>query len=91
MKIAAGSMALALGLMLFGPAGLEAAWGRKGKKLPKPIDYPVVRKGVPEYHKPGKRSGKHPSQYQRYGWGTRRHQVLGRRPVHFGHYLYDRY
>ncbi|HEY7413130.1 MAG TPA: hypothetical protein VII13_20485 [Vicinamibacteria bacterium] len=52
-------LALVVGLALLGAAGAEASWG-DNRKLPKPIDFPVVRPKVQEHHKPGKRR-RHPS------------------------------
>jgi hypothetical protein len=45
-------------LSLLGIGGAEGAWG-DGRKLPKPIDSPIVRHKVREDHKPGKRQ-RHP-------------------------------
>lgn len=53
--ITGGIVAVAL---LLGTSGLEAGWF-SGKKLPKPIDFPVVRAKVKESHKPGNKQ-KHP-------------------------------
>jgi hypothetical protein len=47
MKIAMAVFAVVLGL---GAASAEAA-----KKFPKPLDSPIVRQKVREYHKPGTR------------------------------------
>jgi hypothetical protein len=61
MKRIAGFLALAL---LAVPA-VEAK-----VKLPKPIDSPIVRPKIREDHKPGKRTGNHPSRYERVEWGN---------------------
>lgn len=45
--------------LLLGASASEAATWWPKKKLPKPIDYPVVRSKVKENHKPGNRA-KHP-------------------------------
>lgn len=42
-------------ILLVGSAGAEAASWASRKRLPKPIDFPVVRKKVKEHHKPGNR------------------------------------
>ncbi|HET8645584.1 MAG TPA: hypothetical protein VFO85_08865 [Vicinamibacteria bacterium] len=48
--------------LLFGAgATAEAAWWPK-KKLPKPLDYPVLRPKMKDAHKPGNRM-KHPPTY----------------------------
>ena len=48
--------------VLLGAVAAEAAWWPT-KKLPKPIDSPVVRPKVRERHKPGN-VAKHPPGYQ---------------------------
>jgi len=58
MKIVTGTIALAL-FLVGGVA--EAGWA-SGKRLPKPVDFPVVRPKVKEGHKPGNRQ-KHPPYY----------------------------
>jgi hypothetical protein len=42
-------------LLVFGASAAEADRWVSGKQLPKPVDYPVVRKKVQEGHKPGKK------------------------------------
>ena len=54
MKVVAAVMVT----LLLGAGASEAAWWPK-KKLPKPIDYPIVRAKVKEGHKLGNRM-KHP-------------------------------
>jgi hypothetical protein len=54
MKVAAAVIVT----LLLGAGASEAAWWPK-KKLPKPIDYPIVRAKVKETHKAGNKS-KHP-------------------------------
>lgn len=52
---------LVVGLLWSGR--VEAGWldGLLGKRrLPKPIDSPIVRPKVKDGHKPGKRGGRHP-------------------------------
>jgi hypothetical protein len=51
-------VAAVLVTLLLGAGASEAAWWPK-KRLPKPIDYPVVRAKVKEGHKAGNKS-KHP-------------------------------
>jgi len=52
MKVMVGLVALGL---LLGASGAEAGLFGSKKKLPRPIDSPVVRPKVQEGHKPGKR------------------------------------
>jgi hypothetical protein len=90
MKLAAGVLA-AICLLLAVPPS-EARGFKKGRRLPKPIDYPIVRKKAREDHKIGKRAGQHPEQYLRWGWGRQKRQVFEVPPPHFGqHFFYDRY
>ena len=63
MRLITGSC-LALTLFL-GASGVEAGWFGS-KRLPKPIDFPIVRHKVQESHKGGKRGGRHPKDYVRY-------------------------
>ncbi len=51
-------LAAVVALSLMGIGGAEAGWG-DGRKLPKPIDSPIVRPNSKEHHKPGKRQ-RHP-------------------------------
>lgn len=63
---------LALGCLLAG-SSVQAGLFRSEEKLPKPVDYPVVRPKVKETHKVPHML--HTSQYQKQGWGL----------VKFGH------
>jgi hypothetical protein len=63
MRLITGSC-LALTLFL-GASGVEAGWFGS-RRLPKPIDFPIVRQKVQEGHKAGKRSGRHPKDYVRH-------------------------
>jgi hypothetical protein len=54
------SVAVAL-LLALGATSAQADRWVPRKKLPKPIDYPVIRKNVKEDHKPGKRQNHPPS------------------------------
>jgi hypothetical protein len=91
MKLAAGVLA-AICLVLAAAPSEARGFNRKGRKLPKPIDYPIVRKKVREDHKSGKRAGQHPEQYLRPGWGRQTRQIFEIPPSHFGqHFFYDRY
>jgi hypothetical protein len=56
-------------LLLLTASGVEAWPGRRHPKLPRAIDSPIVRPKVQEGHKAGKKSGRHPSAYERHGWG----------------------
>jgi hypothetical protein len=49
---------------------------RSTDKLPKPIDHPIVRPKVREYHKVGKRVGRHPSELLRNTWGAEWKETL---------------
>ena len=53
-------VAAVLVTLLLGAGAAEAGWV-PSKKLPKPIDYPVVRPRLKEVHKPGKRANHPPS------------------------------
>jgi len=55
---------------------------RSTDKLPKPIDSPIVRPKLREDHKVGKRVGRHPSQYQRPGWGAEWKETLSLKRPH---------
>ncbi len=57
MKAVIGGVVLGL---LLGASGAEAGLFGSKKKLPRPIDWPVVRPKVQEGHKPGKRQ-RHPA------------------------------
>ena len=48
-------------LLVFGASTAQADRWVSRKRLPKPVDYPVVRKNVKEYHKAGNKQ-KHPPQ-----------------------------
>jgi hypothetical protein len=90
MKLAAGVL-VAICLLWAAPPS-EAGFNKKGRKLPKPIDYPIVRKKQREDHKVLKRGGQHPAQYARWGWGRQKRQLYEVPPSHFGqHFFYDRY
>ena len=59
--ITGGCLALTL---LLGASGVEAGWFGT-RRLPKPIDFPIVRPKVQEGHKAGKRAGRHPKSFVR--------------------------
>lgn len=46
-------------LLLFGASATYADRWVSSKTLPKPVDYPIVRKDVKEHHKAGKKAN-HP-------------------------------
>jgi hypothetical protein len=48
-------------LLVFGASAAHADRWVPRKKLPKPVDYPIVRKNVQEYHKAGKQRNHPPS------------------------------
>jgi hypothetical protein len=50
-------------LLILAAGGAEAGLFSK-KRLPRPIDSPIVRPKVKEYHKPGNRQ-KHPDRWMR--------------------------
>ena len=52
------TLALAV-LLAFGASAAHADRWVSSKTLPKPVDYPAVRKNVKEHHKPGKKQN-HP-------------------------------
>jgi hypothetical protein len=52
------TLALAV-LFVFGASAVHADRWVSSKRLPKPIDFPIVRKNVKEHHKQGKRQN-HP-------------------------------
>jgi hypothetical protein len=52
------ALAVLVTLLLLGAGPAEAGWWPT-KRLPKPIDYPIVRPKVKEVHKQGNRA-KHP-------------------------------
>jgi hypothetical protein len=52
------TVAVAL-LLAFGATAAQADRWVSRKRLPKPVDYPIVRKNVKEYHKAGKKQN-HP-------------------------------
>jgi hypothetical protein len=54
------AFAAVLVTLLLGAGAAEAGWVPT-KKLPKPIDYPVVRPKLKETHKQGKRANHPPS------------------------------
>ena len=55
---------------------------RSTDKLPKPIDSPIVRPKTREDHKVGKRTGRHPRQFQRPEWGAQWHETLSLKRPH---------
>jgi hypothetical protein len=55
------SVAVAL-LVVFGASAAHADRWVSSKRLPKPIDTPIVRKNVKEDHKPGKKQN-HPPEH----------------------------
>ena len=69
MKVLIGGVLL---VVFLGASSADAwPWSRKGKsrgKLPKPIDWPVVRPKAEDSHKVGYK--RHPSRYQRQEWGS---------------------
>lgn len=48
-------------LLVFGASAAHADKWVSRKKLPKPVDYPIVRKNVQEHHKAGKQRVHPPS------------------------------
>jgi len=79
---------IAAGVVLFLAASTAAEAfpffhrARSTDKLPKPIDSPIVRPKLREDHKVGKRVGRHPSQYQRPGWGAEWKETLSLKRPH---------
>lgn len=69
--------------LLAGP-GVEAGlFGGGG--LPKPVDHPIVRPKVKEYHKVGNHA-RHRDKYGHPGWGGLWKQIFRARPLRIGHY-----
>jgi hypothetical protein len=56
------AISLATLLLLAGAGSADADWFSNTKKLPKPIDTPIVRPKVQETHKVGKKQ-RHPPGY----------------------------
>ena len=54
------TLALAV-LFVFGASAVHADRWVSSRPLPKPIDYPVVRKNVKEHHKVGKKQNHPPA------------------------------
>ena len=71
MKVLVGGVLI---LAFLGASGADAwPWSNKGKrreKLPRPIDYPIVRPRADDSHKHGGGRMHHPAQYQRPEWGS---------------------
>ncbi|HET7747643.1 MAG TPA: hypothetical protein VFM29_10110 [Vicinamibacteria bacterium] len=68
---------------------LSWPWKRKSssssrKKLPTPIDSPIVRPKSPEHHKPGNRA-RHQSKYDRPEWGAQWEKTLNLKNPHKAH------
>ena len=74
MKVLIGGVLL---VVFLGASSADAwPWSRKGRsrdKLPKPIDYPIVRPKADDAHKIGYKK-RHPSRYQRHEWGSEMHR-----------------
>lgn len=75
-------LAAGIALFLLSSAGAEAGLFSGRKKLPKPIDHPVVRPKVRDDHKAGKRVGRHPAQFARHDWGANWDQTLSLKRRH---------
>ena len=67
-----------LGLLLVVPGVGEGG-------LPNPIDHPIVRPKVKEYHKPGNHA-RHRDKYGSPAWGGLWNQIFRARPLRVGHY-----
>ena len=79
MKVLIGGVLL---VVFLGATSADAwPWSKRGPrrdKLPKPIDYPVVRPKADDSHKFGNRK-KHPSAYQAHEWGSEMGRFVKRR------------
>jgi hypothetical protein len=75
-------LAAGIALFLLSSAGAEAGLFSSRRKLPKPIDSPVVRPKVRDDHKAGKRTGRHPSNVSRPDWGANWDQTLSLKRRH---------
>ena len=60
-------LAAVIGISLLGAASVDAANWFRGRKLPRPLDSPIVRKNVKEHHKPGKKQ-RHPPGPSPFTW-----------------------
>ena len=71
-------------IVFLGASSADAwPWSRKGRnrnKLPKPIDWPIVRPKADDAHKQGYK--RHPSQYQRPEWGSEFDRLIKVQPNH---------
>jgi hypothetical protein len=90
MKVFAGLLVVALLAIPGAEAGVFGLFGHKekgydasGKKLPKPIDSPIVRPKVREDHKVGKRAGAHPARFSRPEWGAEWDVIFQNKPKQF--------
>jgi len=78
MKLVTGCLMLAV---LLGATSADAwPWSRRARKLPRPIDSPIIRPKLKEHHKAGKQLH-HRSRVEHHGWG-REEKVLRSAPVH---------
>lgn len=83
MKLLTGCLML---IVLLGPTSADAwPWSRRERKLPKPIDSPVVRPRGKEAHKPGNRQ-RHTARVEGAGWG-REARLMRSEPPHSIHTL----
>jgi hypothetical protein len=80
MKLVAAS--LALGFLLMGSSAQAGLFG-SNDKLPKPVDYPIVRPKLKETHKIPHMV--HPAKYQSHQWGAVRIDRSPPRPL--AHYM----
>jgi hypothetical protein len=85
MRLAAVAVSV---LVLLGAAGTEAWAGTR--KLPKPLDSPIVRAKVQEHHKPGKRNGRHSAANDHPNWGREKAVYTSKQqPTPIKDYLYQ--
>jgi len=80
MKLVAAS--LALGFFLVGSSAQAGLFGSTDK-LPKPVDYPIVRPKLQETHKVPHMV--HPAKYQSHQWGATKYYRIPSRPL--AHYM----
>ena len=85
MKFLTGCLVI---LMLAGATGADAwPWSRKPKRLPDPIDSPVVRPKNKNLGRP--KSSDHKAEYDRQGWGDEKKLLALKNPREGNHSIYQ--
>jgi sex peptide (SP) family protein len=85
MKFLTGCLVL---VMLAGATGADAwPWSRKPKRLPTPIDSPVVR---PKNKQLGRaKTSEHRAEHDRFGWGQEKHLMALKNPREGNHSIWQ--